>query len=83
MLYDRFEKYLKSRNIKFEYEDIKRAYSIRIKNDNPERKGDLYRNQLEEAINNKSSIDKTYLLMIIAAKIRNNMFHGTKGPWEL
>jgi hypothetical protein len=83
VLYDRFEKYLKSRNIKFEYEDIKRAYNIRIKKDNPKRKGDLYKDELEEAINNKSSIAKTYLLMIIAAKIRNNMFHGTKGPWEL
>jgi hypothetical protein len=36
-----------------------------------------------KAINNKGSFAKTYLLMIIAAKIRNNMFHGTKGPWEL
>ena len=83
VLYDRFEKYLESRNIKFEYEDIKRAYSIRIKNDNPVRRGDLYKDELEKAINNKNSFAKTYLLMIIAAKIRNNMFHGTKGPWEL
>lgn len=83
VLYDRFEKYLESRKINFEYEDIKRAYSIRIKNDNPEHRGDLKKDQLEKAINNKSSFDKTYLLMIIAAKIRNNMFHGTKGPWEL
>ena len=82
VLYDRFEKYLKCRDIKFEYEDIKRAYNIRIKND-PKQKGDLYKDELEDAINNKSSIAKTYLLMIIAAKIRNNMFHGTKGPWEL
>ena len=83
VLYDRFEKYLKSRNIKFEYEDIKRAYNIRIKDDHPEYRGDLNKDQLEKAINNKSSFAKTYLLMIIAAKIRNNMFHGTKGPWEL
>ena len=83
VLYDRFEKYLKYRDIEFEYEDIKRAYNIRIKDDHPEHRGDLYKYQLEKAINNKSSLAKTYLLMIIAAKIRNNMFHGTKGPWEL
>jgi hypothetical protein len=82
-LYDRFEKYLEYRHIPFDYEGIREAYSIRIKDDSPDGKGDLYKNQLEEAINYKSSFAKTYLLMIIAAKVRNNMFHGTKGSWEL
>lgn len=82
-LYNRFCEYLKYRDISFDYKGIKTAYNIRIKDDCYNKRGDLYRKQLECAITDNSSFSRAYLLLIIIAKVRNNMFHGNKGAWEL
>lgn len=82
-LYNRFLDYLKYRNIQFDYDGIRFAYGIRIKDNSLDNSGDIYRNQLEQAISRKDLESKAYLLLLITAKVRNNMFHGNKGTWEL
>ncbi len=82
-LYNRFIDYLDLRNISFDYDGIKKAYKFRIKEENQVDRYDIKKWQLEDAINKKDPLHKAYLLLLIAAKVRNNMFHGSKGPWEL
>ena len=81
-LYNRFLKYLESRNTPFNYNGIINAYNIRIKSELGD-KGDLLAKDLENAIYVKTSFSKIHLLLIIAAKVRNNMFHGTKDTSKL
>ena len=82
-LYNRFSDYLKFRNIPFNYDGIEDAYKFNVKKEKPDDRIDIEKWKLEEAINEKDPIHKAYLLLLISAKVRNNMFHGTKGPWEL
>ena len=72
----RFKKYLKYRNIEYKSEYIKEAYRIKY-NEN------FSRAYFEHIMKSKEIKDKLEFLLIIIARVRNNMFHGTKGPWEL
>lgn len=89
-LYDRFQKYVLSRKHNFTINDICEMFKIRIierqwdeREQKYKNKGDIFKRDLENAINGDDNFNKIYLLLIIAAKVRNNMFHGTKGAWEL
>ncbi len=82
ILFNRLINYLSKRKIDFSYEGIIEAYNIRIKKEKDD-KGDIYENVFKNIIICNNSYKKINLLLIIAAKVRNNMFHGTKGPWEL
>ncbi len=81
-LYNRFLKYLEYRHISFSCDGLGEAYRIRIKDDN-NLKGEIFRADLERILNGNDSYSKTYLLLLIAARVRNNMFHGMKGQWDL
>ena len=56
---------------------IKEAFNIWVKFYERD-KGDILEDELEYALYDKSPRGKVYLLLFIAAKVRNNMFHGTK-----
>lgn len=89
-LYDRFTKYVISRDYEFTVDDIHEMFNINFiskqwdeKKQKYIFKGDIHKRDLENAINIKDKYNKIYLLLLISAKVRNNMFHGTKGAWEL
>ncbi len=89
-LYNDFIEYLHIRKIPFTFDGMVGAYNIRIKEieeeNNPNSdnvKYDFDRKTFEKILNRKDKRGKAHLLLIIAAKVRNNMFHGTKGAWEL
>ena len=47
------------------------------------RSNDIKRDELERIMNGKNDIDKLCFLLLIAARVRNNMFHGLKELKEL
>lgn len=69
-LYLRFKKYLEDRKILFSTKSIINSYKIRNNDISPE--------ELNKLIESSDDKDKLYLLLLIIARVRNNMFHGIK-----
>ena len=74
-LFYRFKEYLKKRKISYTPYELNEAYRIELKGE--------YYEKFARMIYTDCPEDRLYILLIIAARVRNNMFHGTKGPWEL
>lgn len=74
LLFDRLKAYLNSKSI-FNFRDVIRAYSIRYK--------DIHEGELENIMRGNNCIDKLNFMLLIAARVRNNMFHGIKGVCDL
>jgi hypothetical protein len=90
-LYDRFKNYVEYRRYDFTYEGLTDMFKIRIikevgvdKNNEPIfTRGEIEEESLRKMIEIDNPFNEIYLLLFITAKVRNNMFHGTKGAWEL
>ena len=73
-LYLRLKKYIEHRGYHFSKEDIRERFNIDNK---------ISDDDINSMITGNTNFDKVYCLLVIAARVRNNMFHGDKGAWEL
>lgn len=90
VIYNRFKKYVSYRGYEYTAESLIDMFNIRIiKNKFDKRTktvkklGDIDQRDVETMIRGSTPFEKLYCLLVIVAKVRNNMFHGTKGAWEL
>ena len=88
-LYSRFKEYIQNKYGQFDKSIIANRFNIRVKeeilNDNriEEKFWDITNYDLDRMIRGISEFDRIYCLLIIVAKVRNNMFHGIKDITEL
>lgn len=75
LLFCRLKDYIASKH-SFGYSSVVNAFSIRIGKD-------INESELRFIMQSDSCIDKLNFLLLIAARVRNNMFHGIKGVYDL
>ena len=73
-LFERLKAYLNVKGI-FDFHDVIRAYHVRP--------NDIHEGELEVIMRGDNCIDKLNFMLLIAARVRNNMFHGIKGISDL
>ena len=80
-LYKRFEEYVKDREHKLTARDLRNMFG----SNDPRRKiqDDRLEEEFEKVLSEPIQSNKIYLLLLITERVRNNMFHGTKGSWDL
>ena len=79
-LYDRLLIYINNK-MNFDYETIVRNYNIMIKdsvNNNSTHSGEIYESTLKRIMFSDKLKDKLHFMLVIIARVRNNMFHGEK-----
>lgn len=95
-LYNKLVVYIKSKN-EFTYNEIVKGYNILIKKAKCDNNGNIMQDKYGNAIYNggipkeelkrimtsDNYLDKLHFMLIIVARVRNNMFHGTKGISDL
>ena len=95
-LYDKLIEYIKSRN-EYSYDKLVDGYNILIKtpvlNDDGSIKhyddgnivyqGEIFEDRFRKIMNSTNIEDKLYFMLLIVARVRNNMFHGLKGIYDL
>lgn len=74
-------------NYEIDYERIKNSFYFRIKVKdelgNVINSGEIYESQLKRILNSVNPIDRLHFMLVIIARVRNNMFHGLKDISEL
>ncbi len=88
--------YIKSRN-EYDYDKLVNGFNILIKepvfnsdgsikhydDGNIVYQGEIFEDKLKEIMNSNKICDKLYFMLLIVARVRNNMFHGLKGIYDL